>query len=154
MKRLAWLFLLAVAVLGLACRSDTTDPEIQAYADQAYSLSQSYADSLGDLSDLMDQASTNPILVANQEWRIKVAVCMAVWNVNGEKVRSLVPPPELREAHDHFVEATQHLDRAGTLMGEGLDNVDGDKLRQATRAMLQGRDAMNKAAEELDNVVK
>jgi len=56
----------------------------------------------------------------------------------------------LEGIHQNLVEATKHIDRAGTLLAQRIDEIDADKIYGATEEMLLGNAYINQATAEIN----
>lgn len=127
----------------------TISAEAASYFAEAAALVQSYNSSFSDLEDLTDAASENLLLVLSKSWRSDVTAALAIWKVNGERARELVPPAQFQESHQYLLEASQHFDRAADLATQGIDSLDADVTQQAFTEGMLGYDAITRYDEEL-----
>ena len=124
--------------------------EEQAYALTVAEITADYADSFNKVSALTIEAGENAWLILNDEWKLEMAVGLAIWQICGDRIRALKAPSRLQGIHQNLVEATKHIDRAGTLLAQGIDEIDADKINGATEEMLLGNAYINQATVEIN----
>lgn len=106
--------------------------------------------SISRFVDLTNQAASDPTLIFDSEWKIRVATELAIWSVSRDQFDSVTPPSSLAAVHDKFLDALTHLDSVGTLFAEGVDEIDPDKISQATDKMSEVTALLSEAADLID----
>jgi hypothetical protein len=126
-----------------------TDDEL-IYLVQIYGVLKDYQGSLERFSLLMGNASVNTDLLVNNTWRGKVVDELKLWKINYLKMQMLSPSVRLAGFHDELLTMSKHYNNAADMAAEGLDNMDADKLQQATVEISLGNAALDKAAVEMN----
>ena len=85
-------------------------------------------DSLGKFSQLFAQASIDPTILFNQEWKIRVAVQAASITVAADTIMELSPPSSADGIHTMSEEIAYSYKEAMAQVLYGIDNVDVDTL--------------------------
>lgn len=130
----------------------TPTPAEQSYFVQMATILAAYSDTLRIFSEQMTAASTNHLLLLNDAWILKTAAALVAVRLHNEDLRALTAPPRLSAVHAELLVAADHYDRFVTLMIEGIDDFDPDKVAQANVALLAGNAAINRADALLDGL--
>ena len=91
-------------------------------------------DSLGKFSQLFAQASIDPTILFNQEWKIRVAVQAASITVAADIIMELSPPSSADGIHTMSEEIAYSYKEAMAQVLYGIDNVDVDTLTAGNSA--------------------
>jgi hypothetical protein len=132
----------------------TATPEVSveeiAYVLEILEIADDYANCSYEIATLMTEVSENTWLLFNDEWKPEVAVCLAIWQICGERIRGLDAPPRLRGVHQDLIQAAEHIDRSTTLLAEGIDEIDANKLSKAEKEMLLATEYFNQVTAKIN----
>lgn len=139
--------------------TDTPDPgeltaEERVYRDSVLEISDSYSQALTLFSEQMLAASENVALLTNEDWVIRTATALVLLSVAGDEVRELEPSQRFEVLNDYLLEAAGHFDQVVISLPEGIDELDVEKINQASEEMLLGQLAIENATAEIKRLVE
>lgn len=108
-----------------------------------------YVEGMNIIGRLSGDASRNPMLMFDDEWREEYVGALVRLKVAGEIIRELEPPAGYRETHNHLLVAADHYDQTTTYLARGVDEMDPDLLELGIEEMGRGTEAVNRATEAL-----
>lgn len=144
----------ATAVATETPDSGELTAEEQVYRDSVLEISDSYSQALTLFSEQMLAAGEDVTLLANEDWIIRTATALALLSVAGEEVRELEPSQRFGVLNDYLLEAAGHFDQVVILLPEGIDELDAEKMNQASEEMLLGQLAIENATAEIQRLVE
>lgn len=115
----------------------------KSYLLEAGAIVGSYGESSANLSDLMTRASLQTSLILDSDWKASVNGEVAIWRLNSLSLELLQPPSRFKDVHNNFLLVASHYNRAGTLLIDGIDTLDADKITEAGNEMTLGTLALN-----------
>lgn len=138
----------ATAVPAAAASSLEADELV--YVMALGEIGESYAEAWTKAGKLMAEAGRNLTLIADEDWRIQMALALATIKANNKRVRELNVPPRFAGIQAEMLVAADHYDRAVDLIAEGIDERDGDKMARGTEEIKGGTAAVTRAGQELE----
>jgi hypothetical protein len=117
----------------------------QRYIGEALDIVEQYPPLYNDFSVYANEASRNPALILDDDWRLEVVTILAQLTMLNEEVRSLEYPQSCADIQTHLVDMADHSDRFVSLTAEGIDEMNGDKLISAAHEL-------DLASEEADKI--
>lgn len=120
-----------------------------AYVDALSPLFGVYGESLSLIGTQLTNAGSNLLLLDNETWILQTATAIVVVQTANEELRSLLPPPLFVDAHADLLAMAYHLDTAMTLLMDGIDARDADKVVRAQQEMTAAAVAMDQAQRKL-----
>jgi len=121
-------------------QSTTITANEQSYLTALGSNGNTYSDATNSLGVL-----TEDFQIGNDEWTLDVAVQLAILRAAYDEAVALNPPSSLAHIHSKYIEGLSHINNATYLIAEGLDNLDSDKINQATAELVIGNKLINEA---------
>ena len=112
----------------------------QSYLTAVGSNSNTYSSALNTLSTLLGDFQ-----IGSDEWTLDVAVQLAILRAAYDEAVALNPPSSLAHIHSKYIEGLSHIDNATYLIVEGIDNLNADKINQATTELTIGNNLINEA---------
>ena len=103
-------------------------------------------DQVGELSSAVGE---DVLLFFDNSWRLDMAVALTTIEVANVALRGIDAPEEAQEIHSALLDAAFELEVVVTLMAEGIDEVDVDKIIAATEAMDRATEHINRATDLL-----
>ena len=116
------------------------------YVDGVVSIANTYGSAFDQIGDLFTAAGSTPTLILTDDWKIQVAVQLALLQAAGNDVRNLQAPPSMQPVQEAFLKAARYYDSATVLIAEGIDDLDAQKLSQAIEQMEAGNQAIDTAS--------
>ena len=153
--RILLVILALVAVLWVACTSETTVPpsetpvppsetpvptetpvppseDVEAYRDAVQKDVGVMIAGMEGIGLLFEQMSQRPALLFDENWAVDMAVEIYVLREGYEGLESIQPPAHLVEYHADIVNAFQPCYEATYFYAEGLDYIDADLIVKGT----------------------
>jgi hypothetical protein len=87
---------------------------------------------LAKLSELSGAVGQDPSLFTNEQWKTEMTLVLADFLLRDENLRGLTPPPRFQGSHQDYAQMTTHFDRMCELITESIDELNPDKMEQAT----------------------
>ena len=97
----------------------------------------------------MFAAGENPILILDDGWRLEVLIALAGIQVAAQRLLDLDPPEGLAEIDGLLNSAARGYIRMATLIAEGLDELNVDKLLEASSVQNSATDELERANQRL-----
>lgn len=126
------------------------DPTVVAYLSRIASITDDYQLALTQIATLSQQASEDPTLFLDEDWKFDMIIALAILLVEEDALQEITPPAEYQEMHDVLLEAAAHYSLAATLMEQGINNIDLDAINQAAVEMQLGIEKIQEANELLE----
>lgn len=99
--------------------------------------------SLLRLMDHVSLAASDPTLIFEDWWLSVAAAELELWSRLRDLLALMTPPPDLVAVHTNFLAASTRLDNSGTLIAQGVDEFDPDKINRATVQMIEATALLN-----------
>ena len=77
------------------------------------------------------ELTSNP-QINDENWRLKVATTLAIWQVIYSEAQAMTPPPSLQGFHAKYVEALGRFDSAADDLANGIQNHDQELIDRAS----------------------
>ncbi|MBE0430052.1 MAG: hypothetical protein IBX61_09325 [Thermoleophilia bacterium] len=128
-----------------------TEPKVsseeKAYRDGVMKISNDVSESLGELGGFV---SENPLpFLWTDEEVIKLAMHTVIIEGGYDEAQKLNPPEKFKDVHASFIMALDKFAQSMRIFREGVDNLDVEKLEQATALMNEGSAYMNEATAKM-----
>ncbi len=86
--------------------------------------------SMTTIGEKFTEASENPFLILNDDWKIGVALAMAGLRASYQDAQELSPPRNLRNFHDLLVEGLSYCAAATDWIARGVDEFDLEAIEE------------------------
>jgi uncharacterized protein YgiM (DUF1202 family) len=111
---------------------------------------QRYTEALFTLSSVSREAGETPLLLQDQDWKIKAAVAAVLLKDAGKELGNLPsPPPEFQAIDGYFKEISTETALLDQEFQFGVDNVDADALESAVGRIQRVTALINTIQQEL-----
>lgn len=126
----------------------------QAYVAAMVEITDAYSKALRGIGEESMAAGEDVTLLLDDDWKLRMALYMALLKVEGEAVRGLTAPVRFGPMHAEMLIAAEHFDRSADLMAGGIDAFDVEAIGLATREMNEGTAAIQRAQGLLGEMVE
>ena len=108
--------------------------------------------SITGIGSLSQQASTNPRLLFDEDWRLEYVIYLAGLNVASQELIDMNAPSDglARKIHSNMISAARRYQESTTLIAQGLDEFDESTLKRGAQKLTQG----TKLVEQSANLIK
>ena len=120
-------------------------PAEQAYIDQVLEAIDPIPAAMQQIGQLSLDAGADTTLLLDDDWRMAMVVQLGLIKATATLVRDLQAPPRLAPVQAELVAMASRLDEGATLYAQGLDDLDGAKIEQASAKFQAGTAAMQRA---------
>jgi hypothetical protein len=122
------------------------------YARRTGNIARGWGLAFSKISDILSEASNNPALLLDNNWKIRLATQMVMISNLTEELNSTQAPPRFHNAHRLLTEAGRELDIAMTLMAESVDELNANKMNRATAHMARWSALVAEATDEVERM--
>lgn len=140
--------LIPVIVLTVGATNSTDLPamtnEEQSYISFLRSNANTMDDALEEISTLMIAPQ-----IGVDEWIFNVANQLNIMRFAHDEVSQLNPPTSMAHIHSKYMQAMNNFNDATYLLASGIDNMDVDKIEEATAKMELGAQYIEETADLL-----
>ena len=114
----------------------TEDAALTAYALAVGEIGDVWIDGLETIADLMFEAVNDMTLMGDEDWKnevtgVLIEIVIASWDL-----RELDPPRDMQMTHDYLITAAWEMDLMAGYLEEGIEELNGVKIGQATEAIV------------------
>lgn len=129
-------------------------PEEQTYLTGVMELLPSYAESFTTIGEQFNLLKSDMGLLGNQDWVLKTGMAVAIIELTNEDIRGLTGPPSMAPVQVDLLLMADRYDRAMSLLTEGLDTLNAEKLRESQGYMTEGQAAMESAKSQVEALLR
>ena len=122
----------------------------QQYIQEFLEIGQTVSDGMKYIGNL-SQTKPLPTLWTEQEI-ITAAAHTVMIELSYESAQELNPPNKFKSTHSFFVSGLSKYAKAMPIFRSGVDNLDADKIQQATNLIAEGVQLINQATQELNKL--
>jgi hypothetical protein len=115
------------------------------YATEVAAISSDYSTLLFEFSVLSEAVGEDVSLVWDENWILETATVLVGMSELNDDIRELDAPHRFEAVQVHLLTAARHIDRFVALYADGVDEMDPDKIYQATEEMNLANEAITKA---------
>ena len=123
------------------------------YAHNVIPIMDTYVSAFQQLEILFSTLSNTPTLILVDEWKVRVALQLALMRAAGNDVRDLQAPVSMQPIQYSLLKAAEHYDTATILIAEGIDEIDSLKLGQVSEYLAAGYQALEAASSLAEQMV-
>lgn len=123
------------------------------YVFSVAEIGAAYREEMERLSQLIAKAADNTQLVTDEDWHAEVISLLETVAIVEGDIHELEPPDLFADMHISVLEAADYYGEAESLLAEGLDALDPDRILQANEEMLLGTAALDEAADILQGLL-
>lgn len=128
--------------------------DIILYSEAMAEYADTTATALTNLSELSLQASDDPLLFIDEDWRAEMALWMAMVQVAYEDFVEIEPPDAMAEIHALALDAGKDCNDAMDFLATGLDDLDATAITTASDLMASCGEKMAEATEATNEFVE
>lgn len=126
---------------------------IQEYAGKLARAADDMETALGRLTDASGEASSDPALINDQDWKLRMVVALAGIQIGAEEFEEIQPVPRrVRKAHRLILAAARQYKAASRLIASGLDDGDVDELHSGADRISRAEDLTKQATAEVQEM--
>ncbi|WP_099192262.1 hypothetical protein [Tepidibacter mesophilus] len=129
--------------------TNSNSNEVSEYAASVNEVISEFVEANDNFSKCCTQMGENPSLLMDQDFILNMAMNMGIIKNCYTQIKDIAPPSKMENVHTDVVDAFSKYDKAMDIFGEGVDNMDVDKINQATQLYMQGTDSINNAQAKL-----
>ena len=111
---------------------------------------------IGEASDALSQLflefSENPVVLFDDDWRLVMALQLAVLDLASNALLEHPAPASLGGMHAHVREVATNVEAAALLYAEALDEIDADKMDEANALVLEAAPRILDANFEMERI--
>lgn len=122
------------------------------YLDEVIEILEIYNSAFDNIRTLSAQAAQSPLLIVNDEWRIKMIANLVLLVNAGEMLRKLLPPASMVEIHTELVSASRHYDFAVEQIAKGLDSMNSSYIEEAVMSIEAANRHLRKAEQRVAEI--
>lgn len=130
-----------------------TDADV-AFLDKTADLADGYAATFASLDEHIDLIIDDSSLFDDETWLATSAEILGSISLLNHEVRALDSPLRCQPVHARLLEAADHYESFVTLYGEGIEELNGEKIDRAVDEMVAGTDTIHDATQRIDELLK
>ncbi len=131
----------------------TPNPSVD-YMNEVASISGEIGTELGEFARLATAAGDKPSLILDADWNKKMLGQIAILKAYAGRMNALKAPPAMASADRFLKLAARDLDDSMTLHKRGIENVDGNMIKQGSAKMESMVKNLTLARAEIDKIGK
>lgn len=124
----------------------TVDTDEEPFRAEAQRILGAYSDALTRFGELARMVQGDPALLLTETWTLQMGGAVATIRALNNEIRALQAPPRYSSAWLEMRVAADKYDRAMDMFVSGVDARDTNQIMGATQQMLEGQEAINRAA--------
>ena len=124
-------------------------PENLAYSEEITLILQTYGETSLRLGELLGSGSEDPSLFFDDDWTIKVALNLVVIELQADKIKTIIPPPDMVPTHAWMLKLAEETYLMKANLTYGIDNFDPDAMQASIENMENMSRYTNNVTEEI-----
>ena len=81
-------------------------------------------ESMGSIGRLSTNAGNDLSLLFNENWKLEVAIALALLITTADAIEAMAPPDSARSIHQDLIQVADHQRKAAVLFAQGVDTFD------------------------------